>query len=82
MERDVLIAHGMSNFLKEKFYDASDQYTVNINRKTGMFAIGNPDNLTLRDDQKDVKKVRMPYCMKLLAHELISMGICPRFVLG
>ena len=82
MERDVLIAHGMSNFLKEKFYDASDQYTVNINRKTGMFAIGNPDNGTLRDDQKDVKKVRMPYCMKLLVQELSSMGVQARFVLG
>ena len=82
MERDCLAAHGTSSVLKEKFFDASDAYTVNINRDTGLPAIGHPDNGTLRDDQKDVKKVRIPYCMKLLHQELDSMGVALRFELG
>jgi DNA-directed RNA polymerase II subunit RPB2 len=78
MERDVLIAHGMSNFLKEKFYDTSDAYAVNVDRDTGLLAIGHPGNNTLREDQKNVKSARIPYCLKLLIHELNSIGISAR----
>ena len=66
MERDVQIAHGNTRFLKQKFYDDSDHYTVNIDRDTGLLAIGDPDNLTLRDSQRDVKKANIPYALKLL----------------
>lgn len=65
MERDVQIAHGNTRFLKQKFYDDSDHYIVNIDRDTGLLAIGDPDNLTLRDSQRDVKKAAMPFSMKL-----------------
>ena len=65
MERDVQIAHGNTRFLKQKFYDDSDHYIVNIDRDTGLLAIGDPDNLTLRDSQRDVKKAAMPYSLKL-----------------
>lgn len=82
MERDCLIAHGASAFMKEKFVDTSDLFTVNINRKTGLMAMGEPKNLTLRDDQQDVKQVRMPYAMKLLTQELQAIGIATRYVLG
>ncbi|CAL5225065.1 g7843 [Coccomyxa viridis] len=82
MERDVQIAHGNTRFLKQKFYDDSDHYIVNINRDTGLLAIGDPDNLTLRDSQRDVKKAALPYSAKLLTQELASMGIGVRYELG
>ena len=74
MERDCLIAHGAAAFMKEKFVDTSDLFTVNINRKTGLMAVGDPNNLTLRDDQIDCKQVRTSYAMKLLTQELMAIG--------
>lgn len=82
MERDCLIAHGAASLLKEKFYDSSDAFTCNVNRDTGLFAIGDPNNLTLRDDMTNVKQIRCPYSFKLLHQELNSIGIAPRLVLG
>ncbi len=82
MERDCLIAHGAASLLKEKFYDSSDAFTCYVNRDTGMLAIGDPENLTLRDDMTNVKKIRCPYSFKLLHQELNSIGIQPRLVLS
>ena len=80
MERDCLIAHGIAFFLKEKYLDSSDEYTVYINRKNGLIAIGDPNNGTLRDDITDAKPVVIPYTFKLLIQELMAIGICPRLV--
>jgi len=38
MERDVMIAHGMSRFCRERLYDASDKYSVYTCRRCGMVA--------------------------------------------
>ena len=38
MERDVMIAHGMSKFCRERLYDVSDKYSAHVCRKCGMIA--------------------------------------------
>ena len=42
MERDAVISHGMSHFLKESMMERADAYKLAICNKTGMVAIYNP----------------------------------------
>ena len=42
MERDVLISHGMNNFLRESMMDRGDKYYMAVCNQTGMLAIYNP----------------------------------------
>jgi DNA-directed RNA polymerase II subunit RPB2 len=44
MERDVMIAHGMSKFCRERLYDVSDKYSAYVCRKCGMLAAYNDGN--------------------------------------
>jgi DNA-directed RNA polymerase II subunit RPB2 len=43
MERDVLISHGISDFLRESMMERGDKYYMAICNNTGMMAIYNPD---------------------------------------
>ena len=38
MERDVIIAHGASRFIKDRLYDASDKFSVHVCKKCGLIA--------------------------------------------
>jgi len=42
MERDAVISHGMSSFLRESMMDRGDKYKLAICNKSGMIAIYNP----------------------------------------
>ena len=42
MERDVLIAHGINNFLNESMMSRGDEYQIAVCNKTGLSAIYNP----------------------------------------
>jgi len=43
MERDSLVSHGISEFLRESMMERSDKYRMAVCNKTGMAAIYNPD---------------------------------------
>ena len=69
MERDSIIAHGISEFLRESVMERSDKYQVPIDKQTGLISHG-----------ENTQQVSMPYCMKLLLQELQSMSIAPRVI--
>ena len=72
MERDAIISHGISEFLKESVMERSDKFSVCVDNKTGLLA-NHPQ-------QSNNSKVEIPYTMKLLIQELESMGIASRMI--
>jgi len=94
MERDVMIAHGMSRFCRERLYDVSDKYSVHVCKKCGMVASYNDGNksrvyaaadFTIHlcktcDNKTDFAKVEIPYAYKLMAQELQTINVVPRLI--
>lgn len=82
MERDAIVAHGASAFLKERMLDVSDNFRVFICRQCGLICTANPDKnifkCTACKNNADITQVRIPYAMKLLIQELMTMGVAPR----
>lgn len=91
MERDALMAHGLSQFIKEKLLDNADAYTVYVCDICGLFArrAERLENKTVPsptdtyycpacNNNNEVSKVKMPYAFKLFLQELMSMSIAPR----
>ena len=62
MERDVLVAHGISRFIEESFMKRSDGHTFQFDKEEGRIA-------TSRD------MIDMPYSMGLFSQELSSMHV-------
>ena len=84
MERDCIISHGCSSFLKERLLDVSDNYKVYICDKCHMIGSVNPEKNIYKCDHCPnttiFKEVRIPFACKLLMQELISMSIVPRLI--
>lgn len=96
MERDVMISHGLSRFLKERLMETADAYSTYVCGSCGLFA-----QRMLRKDNKpyptkqdiyhcpacrnktNIHKIRIPYAFKLLCQEMMAINIAPRIkVLG
>ena len=77
MERDCMIAHGSAQFLKERMLDVSDLYKIYVDKESGLFSIGTPENGTLKEGS-NVKALHIPYAFKLLHQELMAIGIAVR----
>ena len=73
MERDCMIAHGNSQFLKERLCDQSDPYTILVCEKCGAFATSNSKCKGCNNNK--VSRVNMPYVSKLVIQELNAMNI-------
>ena len=94
MERDVMIAHGMSRFCRERLYDVSDKYSVHVCKKCGMMASLNDGNknkmyvnadFTIHlcktcDNMTEFARVEIPYAYKLMAQELQTINVVPRII--
>jgi DNA-directed RNA polymerase II subunit RPB2 len=94
MERDVMIAHGMSRFCRERLYDVSDKYSVHVCKKCGLIASyndGDKNRMYASADftihlcktcgnNTNFAKVEVPYAYKLMAQELQTINIVPRII--
>ena len=94
MERDVMIAHGMTRFCRERMYDVSDKYSVHVCKTCGMIASYNDGNksrlyesadFTIHickncDNKTEFAKVEIPYAYKLMAQELQTINVVPRLI--
>ena len=94
MERDVMIAHGMSKFCRERMYSVADKYAVHICKSCGMIATFNngdkgmmrcKQNMTIHkcntcDNTTDFAYVEVPYAFKLMHQELQSINVVPRLI--
>jgi DNA-directed RNA polymerase II subunit RPB2 len=85
MERDCIIAHGGTSFLKERLMDVSDKfacYTCNI---CGNISVASPNNNIYSckkcNNYNKFTKINIPYSCKLLIQELQSMSLNPRFMI-
>ena len=88
MERDVLVAHGVSSFLKEKMLNDSDIYTTYICGNCGTIAtrlkkyqqLNKPSNDDIYvcnncKNNNNIHKVIIPYALKLTLQEFQAMNI-------
>ena len=94
MERDVMIAHGISRFCRERMYDVSDKYSTHVCNKCGMIAAFNDGKKNRMydtsdfsvhscktcDNHSDFSKVDMPYAYKLMSQELQTINVVPRII--
>jgi len=84
MERDCMIAHGMSYFLRERFFDTSDGYEIHVCKQCGLFAhrIARKDAEIYFCQQcksgNNITKVKMVYAFKLFLQELQAINILMR----
>lgn len=91
MERDSIIAHGMSRFLKERLLDCSDAYSTYVCGKCGMFARREDSRYNesrpqptdsyycpMCNNYTDIHQIMIPYAFKLMIQELMAMNIAPR----
>jgi DNA-directed RNA polymerase II subunit RPB2 len=82
MERDCMIAHGASAFLKERMMEASDNFEAHVCKGCGLLAISNPERNIWRctgcGNTTEFSQVRIPYAYKLFLQELESMNISSR----
>lgn len=83
MERDCILSHGSAGFLKETLLERSDKFGTHVCRKCGFVAVGNPKEKMYFckncGSEEDIKKVEVPYAMKLLTQEFESMSIAQRY---
>jgi DNA-directed RNA polymerase beta subunit len=94
MERDVMLAHGMSRFCRERLYDASDKYSVHVCKRCGLVASyndGTQNRMFSKDDftihlcktcnnMTDFARIEIPYSYKLMAQELQAINVVPRLI--
>lgn len=73
MERDSLIAHGTSGFLRERLYTMSDPYEIKVCNSCGT-TLSKQDECR-NCDNDEISSVQIPYACRLLFTELEAMSL-------
>ena len=84
MERDCVIAHGVSEFTKERFMECSDLFRCHTCRDCGLIALSNPKEgiwcCRGCGNTTNFSAIEIPYAYKLLLQELETMNITSRII--
>ena len=84
MERDCMISHGASRFMKDRIYDCSDKFEVYVCAKCGMIAAYNDEQhihlCRTCGNRAAFNRVQFPYAAKLLFQELATMNVGARIM--
>jgi DNA-directed RNA polymerase II subunit RPB2 len=84
MERDCMVAHGTSEFLKEIMMEKSDNFQCFVCKSCGLLGQVNPKANVFKcmscPGITDFCQIRVPYAYKLFLQELESMSICSRLL--
>ena len=78
MERDTVLSHGLSMFLKESMMERSDKYIWCACKRCGTLValnIKNNVNVCKNCNNDDLTLIETPYSFKLLIQEFEAMGI-------
>ena len=85
MERDCMISHGLSQFLKERLVDCSDLYHVYVCSECGSIASKVIDKdiykcklCNIQNKSYSTHKIELPYAFKLFVQELQTIHIMPK----
>lgn len=78
MERDCMIVHGTTAFVKERLFTQSDPFTVVVCDKCGFVTSSINECFSCKTNKVTI--INIPYATKLLISELISMGIKPKIM--
>jgi DNA-directed RNA polymerase II subunit RPB2 len=84
MERDCVVAHGASEFLKEIMMEKSDNFQCYVCKSCGLLGKVHPKagiyECTSCETTTEFAQIRVPYAYKLFLQELESMSICSRIL--
>jgi DNA-directed RNA polymerase II subunit RPB2 len=85
MERDALLGHGITNFIKESYMERSDKFSMFISKSKGVFIVGNKELKMYRYNNNDVPEddvceIQIPYANKLALQEFLSIGFDVKFI--
>ena len=82
MERDSLISHGISRFIKESMMERSDKYRWRVCNNCGTIPVYNQkikDSYCNLCGNTQVNIIETPYSFKLLNQEFEAMGVQIRY---
>jgi DNA-directed RNA polymerase II subunit RPB2 len=84
MERDCMVTHGATEFLKEIMMEKSDNFQCYVCKSCGLIGLVNPKAGIYKcmtcDNSAEFSTVRVPYAYKLFLQELESMSISSRLL--